>query len=277
MSTTLLCEKAYQFTKAKTYVFSDSVLCEGKMGDDPVATWRANLSGIRKTITSRISIESMVCRRSSSGNISQESQRWASSKRFKNWWQIYSVNRSTSKAGSCSCQCTTTLYGTQWETKNNVYTIHRQLRITLANSLAVIGLYWDLDQKKSGSEPTLTNQTDHGIEWLKKWIQISLDLVIRFFVLLVPLREENYEGKGRRKKSTHFNGRNETIELILSTVISANQVENPTVLAKAENSTNKQQWRNLRQEYERKIEQLSEDQKLSKLCSDAGLKLVERG
>ena len=31
------------------------------------------------------------------------------------------------------------------------------------------------------------------------------------------------------------------------------------------------------QEYDRKFEQLSEDQKLSKLCSDAGLKLVERG
>ena len=31
-----------------------------------------------------------------------------------------------------------------------------------------------------------------------------------------------------------------------------------------------------KQEYEQKIEQLSEDQKLSKLCSDAGLKLIER-
>ena len=31
------------------------------------------------------------------------------------------------------------------------------------------------------------------------------------------------------------------------------------------------------QEYERKFEQLSEDQKLSKLCSDAGFKLAERG
>ena len=34
---------------------------------------------------------------------------------------------------------------------------------------------------------------------------------------------------------------------------------------------------NLRQEYEQKIEQLfEEDQKSSKLCSDVGLKLVER-
>ena len=34
---------------------------------------------------------------------------------------------------------------------------------------------------------------------------------------------------------------------------------------------------NLRQDYERKFEQLSDDQKLSKLCSDAGLKIVEKG
>ena len=99
---------------------------------------------------------------------------------------------------------------------------------------------------------------------------------------------------------------NETIELLLRTVISANQLsvygavadlcdavpkrigapgklaapehseklEILTDLSKAENSTNAQQWRNLRQEYERKFEQLSNDQILSKLCSDASLKLV---
>ena len=50
-----------------------------------------------------------------------------------------------------------------------------------------------------------------------------------------------------------------------------------TDLSIAENSTNAQQRRNLVQEYERTFAQLSEDQKLSKLCSDAGLKLVEQG
>ena len=50
-----------------------------------------------------------------------------------------------------------------------------------------------------------------------------------------------------------------------------------TDLSIAENSTNAQQRRNPVQEYERKFEHLSEDQKLSKLCSDAGSKLVEQG
>ena len=114
--------------------------------------------------------------------------------------------------------------------------------------------------------------------------------------------------KGGGKKSIHFNGSHENIELLLRKLISANQIsiygaiadlcneilkdlegsgetaapdhlekmEIPTDLSIAENSTNAQQRGNLVQEYERKFEQLSEDQKLSKLCSDAGLKLVEQ-
>ena len=54
-------------------------------------------------------------------------------------------------------------------------------------------------------------------------------------------------------------------------------MEIPTGLSNAETHTNAQQRKNLVQEYDRTFEQLSEDQKLSKLCSDAGLKLVERG
>ena len=81
---------------------------------------REKLNGIRKTITSRIWIESTECRRSSSGKYSQESQRWASSRRFKNYWQINSVNLSTSKTGSSSCQSLTTPCGMEKETQNNV-------------------------------------------------------------------------------------------------------------------------------------------------------------
>ena len=89
----------------------------------------------------------------------------------------------------------------------------------------------------------------------------------------VLLREENYEAKEGDKKSIHFNGSDENIELLLRTVISANQLsihgaiadlcdevpkgirapgipaapehlekmEIPTDLSIAENSTNAQQ------------------------------------
>ena len=84
MSTSLLCSKAYRITNAKACVFSDSVLCAGKNGRWSCCDLEEqHLNGIRRTITSRIWIESTVCRRSSSGKYSQESQRWASSRRFK--------------------------------------------------------------------------------------------------------------------------------------------------------------------------------------------------
>ena len=43
MSTSLLCSKAYQIVNAKTYVFSDSVLCVGRMRDDLIATWKSKI------------------------------------------------------------------------------------------------------------------------------------------------------------------------------------------------------------------------------------------
>ena len=43
MSTSLLHSRAYQYSTAKVYVFSDSVLCLGKMGDNPVESWKKQI------------------------------------------------------------------------------------------------------------------------------------------------------------------------------------------------------------------------------------------
>ena len=43
MSTSLLHSRAYQYATAKACVFSDSVLCVGKLGGDPVATWKSKI------------------------------------------------------------------------------------------------------------------------------------------------------------------------------------------------------------------------------------------
>ena len=65
----------------------------------------------------------------------------------------------------------------------------------LAKSLTVIGLSWDQDQNKNGTEPLLRNRMDHGIEGQKNMMVISQDPVIQYFVPPVPLREDNYEAK----------------------------------------------------------------------------------
>ena len=49
MSTSLLNSRAYQYSNAKAYVFSDSVLCVGKMGDDPIATWKSKIKWYSET------------------------------------------------------------------------------------------------------------------------------------------------------------------------------------------------------------------------------------
>ena len=43
VSTSLLHSRAYQHSTAKVYVFSNSVLCLGKMGDNPVVSWKKQI------------------------------------------------------------------------------------------------------------------------------------------------------------------------------------------------------------------------------------------
>ena len=252
---------------------------------------RAKLNGIRKTITSRIWIESMACRRSSSGKYSQESHRWALSRRFKVWRETYSVNLSTSKTVPSSSQCTTTLHGENKEIQKDVNTIHRQLRNMLVDSRAVLGLSWGSDQKRNGTEPTPTKPTDPGSEWQRRWCWNFSDS--SHPTCRASSVSESGESRSKRggKKSIHFNGSDENIELLLRTVNSANQLSVYGAIADLCNELPKdlraprnlqhliiwKRWRTLVQEYERKFEQLSDNQKWSKHCSDACLKLVETG
>ena len=41
--TTLLADEAVQLTTAKTYIFCDSVLCMGKVSDNPVKAWKEKI------------------------------------------------------------------------------------------------------------------------------------------------------------------------------------------------------------------------------------------
>ena len=42
--TTLLADKAVQFATAKTYIFSNSVLCMGGINSDPVKAWKEKIN-----------------------------------------------------------------------------------------------------------------------------------------------------------------------------------------------------------------------------------------
>ena len=157
------CDKAFEITNAQTFFFADSVLCLGSICDQPTSP---KLNGFGKLAISKIRVESMESRWSSSGQFFQDSQHWEFSKRFKNWWLICSVNVSTSKVGSSSCQCTTTLYGENEEMQRNVKVIFAKLRIMLANSLADVGHFLGL-----GSEKKCYGTYSHKPDW--SWDQTA--------------------------------------------------------------------------------------------------------
>ena len=130
---------------------------------------------------------------------------------------------------------------------------------------------------------------------------------ILYFKPPVLLGRGGFKSKGGGKKTIHYNGSEETVELILRMVISVNQLsiygavadlcneldpdhaesEICESLVMATESTNANTTpqsstslaqEELLQEYERKFAQLPDDQKLSKLCSDAGfLKEIGKG
>ena len=138
-------------------------------------------NGIWKIVISKIWIELMESRWSSSGKHFQVSLHWAFSKRCKKLWLNYSVNLSISKEGSSSCQCTTTLYGENEETQKNV-------RRILADSRSDVGHVWDLDQRRNGTELILINQMENGTRLLNEWCSTLQKAVILSFV---PWKEEN--------------------------------------------------------------------------------------
>ena len=149
--------------------------------------------------------------------------------------------------------------------------------------------------EKSGMELTSTSQVVNGTELLKSWLSISLSADIQYFRPPALWEQENWKSKGGGKKTLHYNGSEENVELILRTLVSVNQlsiygaVEDyarnsrnqnvgeiceslviPTEITDATSQSTSLAQGDLLQEYGRNFTELLDDQKLSKLCSDAG-------
>ena len=124
MSTSLLCEKAYWITNAKVYVFSDSLLCVGKMGDDPIATWKSKIQCYSENFKEMNRIDAMPTE--FQWKIFPGIMTWGLLEKIQSLMRhFYSVHLGTSLTRSSSCQCN----GEQKETRKDVNTIQRQLQI----------------------------------------------------------------------------------------------------------------------------------------------------
>ena len=138
---------------------------------------RTKLNSVWKIAISKIWIEAMESRWYSSGKYPQDSLHWASSKRFKFLWQNCSVNMSSSKTGSYSCQCTMTLYGDLQETQRNVRKISESCELC--------------SQKKWYGTYSDENKMEIGTRLLNKWWSTLQKAVILYFVPPAPWKEEN--------------------------------------------------------------------------------------
>ena len=184
---------------------------------------RTKLNGFWKIAFSKIWTESMESRWNSSGKYSQESQHWEFLKRFKKLWLNYSVNLSSSKERSSSCQCTTTLYGENEETQKRL----RKPCIVANYVRRFPHRRWSFMGPGSEKKGYGTYSDKPDGDWDTTAERMMLNFAESshpIFRATSALERGEFKSKGKGNMSIHSNGSEENIELNLRTVISANQL-----------------------------------------------------
>ena len=213
------------------------------------------------------------------------------------------MNQSSSKAGSSSCQCSTTL----WREKGNAEKCENNSREVVNYARGFPCGHWSF--LGHGSEKKWYGTYSDKLDGV--WSKTAEDMMLGFADTINPmfrassaLERGELRCKGVGKQTIHFNGSEQNVELFLRTIISANQLsidgaiadmcrevskdttasvkpeahdhletmEIPAETSTADPRTDEQRQGHLLQDNERKFEQLSDDQMLH-----AGLKTVERG
>ena len=92
------------------------------------------------------------------------------------------------------------------------------------SSLTDVSHFWDLVVRKSGTELMPANQMVNGTKTAEVMMFIFAESGHPVFRATSALERGELKSKGGGKKSIRFNGSEETVELILRTVISVNQL-----------------------------------------------------
>ena len=191
-STNLLCDKAIGITNVKTNVFADSVLCLWSVSDQPVEAWKNKikwylenryLKDLNRIDGEPMEFEWKIFPGFTTLGILEEIRKFMT--------ELQCELESSSKEGSSSCQCTTTLYEENEETQKNVRWILLQLRIMLADSCSDVGHFWELDQRRKFTEIVLINQMETGTRLLNEGCSTLQKAVILYFVPPAPWKEDN--------------------------------------------------------------------------------------
>ena len=181
---------------------------------------RAKFNGSKNT--SRIWIESTVCRRCSGGEYFPRNHNVGSSRTDSKVYWRPTVRTWALQTQIISCQCTTT-----WKAKGSKEQCEYNSQTVMNYARKFPRGHWSF--LESGSEEkwygTYTDKPDES------WDKVAEDMMINFsdsghpiFRASSAFERGELRSNGRGKKSIHFNGSEETIELILRTIISVNQL-----------------------------------------------------
>ena len=289
-------------------------LCLGKILQNPESIdaweqrlgWIKSLSKPQKTLT-----ESMESRRSSSGTSSQDSKTLQLSEYVKKFIvQIGAKTPEISQEEFYSCRCSMTFPVEQKTTKQNVW---QTLDSYLCMQEDLVKGQWSFTGP--GSEKkwySIKEDSPQGI-----WDKIAERMLLEFAESGCPIfratsRVSRSQLKSKRhgKLSIHFAATQETIETVFRIIVSANQLSlygavaemceeyeslhertgRPVVMGQSivlsaiktevslESDDPAYQKNFYSNKYEERIEKLSQQDKLSKICMDAGfLSVVENG
>ena len=143
---------SHQSSAHKVSAFSDSVLCFGKMNENPRSNiaWKQRLEWFKVHRNTEPWTELMVSQWNSSGISSQDAIRCSSVKKFKsNCWDWMKHQRIL-KEGSYSCRCSTTSHEDQKTMKKNAIQMLNSCLYLPEDSEQDNGHFSVLVQRKSG-------------------------------------------------------------------------------------------------------------------------------
>ena len=149
-------EEVISLSHAKVYVFSDSVLCLGKMNQKPTSN------------NTELWTQLMVSRWNSSGLFSQDPPHCSSLTKSMSSWTKWATQRN-SKDEVSSCRCSMTSYGDIKTMKRNVLLMPHLCLYLQKNSQQDVGHSLDLGQRQSGIPLTKKDQEENGIKSLTWW------------------------------------------------------------------------------------------------------------
>ena len=216
-------EEVISLSHAKVYVFSDSVLCLGKMNQNPTSNtaWERQLDWFKSSSQYRtldtIGGEPMEFE----WNISQDSPHCSSSKKSKSSWAIW-ANPTNSKDELSSCRCSMTSYGELKTTKRNVLLIPLSLfaKRFPARRWSFLG---------PGSETKWYSTYNERPQ--REWDRVPKLMMIKFresghpvFRARSTVSRGTLKSKGGGQLSIHFCANGGTIETVFRTIISVNQL-----------------------------------------------------